>query len=159
MYDLIIIGAGASGFFTAIHFAYQHPNSKLLIVEKSRELLNKVKISGGGRCNVTHACFDRSELLRNYPRGSKFLKGPFFSFFTEDTIDWFESRGVPLKVESDNRVFPVSDSSQSIIDCLIKEAQANGILIQTETGIHSIVKNENSCGIYLERFLIILRRV
>ena len=144
MIDLIVIGAGASGFFTAIQFASQNPGASVIIVEKNNEVLTKVKISGGGRCNVTHACFDRSELLRYYPRGAKFLKGPFFSFFTEDTMEWFESRGVPLKIESDNRVFPVSDSSQSIIDCLIHEAKTHNITIQTGVGITSIQKESDT---------------
>lgn len=111
-FDLIVVGGGAAGFFTAITCAESSPNARILILEKSPKVLGKVKISGGGRCNVTHACFDPRELTSFYPRGSKQLIGPFHRWGPTETMEWFESRDVPLKIESDNRVFPQSDASQ-----------------------------------------------
>ncbi len=122
VYDIIIVGGGAAGFFAAINIAEQNPKLKVAILERNKEGLQKVKISGGGRCNVTHAEFMPSELVRNYPRGEKELLGPFHQFMTGDTMEWFEKRGVPLKIEDDGRIFPVSDASQSIIDCFLSEA-------------------------------------
>lgn len=121
--DVIIIGGGAAGFFAAINIAEQHPNCKIALLERGKEGLQKVRISGGGRCNVTHAEFIPSELVLNYPRGEKELLGPFHQFMTGDTIEWFEKRGVALKIEEDGRMFPVSDSSQTIIDCFLNEAK------------------------------------
>lgn len=121
--DILIIGGGAAGFFTAINAAEMEPKAKITILERGSEVLNKVKISGGGRCNVTHAEFDPKQLAKNYPRGEKELRGPFHSFMTGDTIAWFESRGVELKIEEDGRMFPVSNSSQTIIDCFLDEVQ------------------------------------
>lgn len=120
--DIIIIGGGAAGFFAAINIAEQHPNLKIAILERGKEVLTKVKVSGGGRCNVTHAEFIPQELVQNYPRGEKELLGPFHQFMTGDTIEWFEKRGVALKIEDDGRMFPVSNSSQTIIDCFLGEA-------------------------------------
>lgn len=111
--DVIIIGGGAAGFFTAINAAEANPNLKIILLERGKEVLTKVKISGGGRCNVTHAEFLPKELTQNYPRGEKELLGPFHTFMTGDTIEWFEKRGVELKIEEDGRMFPVSDSSQT----------------------------------------------
>lgn len=136
-YDLVVAGGGAAGFFGAITFAEARPGSRVLILEKSSQVLGKVKISGGGRCNVTHACFDPKALTKFYPRGSKQLIGPFHHWSPTDTMDWFESRGVPLKIEEDNRVFPQSNSSQSIIDCLMSAAQKAGIIIRTHTALES----------------------
>ena len=121
--DIIIIGGGAAGFFAAINIAERYPNLKVAILERGKEGLQKVKVSGGGRCNVTHAEFVPSELVLNYPRGEKELLGPFHQFMTGDTIEWFDKRGVKLKVEEDGRMFPITDSSQTIIDCFLNEAK------------------------------------
>ena len=120
---LIVIGGGAAGFFCAIHAASGNSQLEVILVEKTGKLLSKVKVSGGGRCNVTHACFDIQSMSRNYPRGANFVKKSFHQFFTTDTIQWFEARGVPLKTESDGRMFPVTNSSETIINCLLKEAE------------------------------------
>src|SRR4030095_14058017 len=125
--QLIVIGGGAAGFFCALNAAALNPNLQVTILEKTNKLLSKVKVSGGGRCNVTHACFEISEMIRNYPRGSNFLKKSFHQFFTTDTVNWFKDRGVRLKTEADGRMFPVTDSSQTIIDCLLREANELGI--------------------------------
>ena len=127
--QLVVIGGGASGFFCAVNAARLNPELRVIILEKSSKLLSKVKISGGGRCNVTHACFEIPEMAGSYPRGGNFVKKTFHNFFTRDTIKWFEDRGVKLKAESDGRMFPVSDSSQSIIDCLLSESNNLGIEI------------------------------
>ncbi|HEX6845334.1 MAG TPA: NAD(P)/FAD-dependent oxidoreductase [Chitinophagaceae bacterium] len=126
---LIVIGGGAAGFFCAVNAARMDQSLKVTIVEKSNKLLSKVRISGGGRCNVTHACFDIVEMSKRYPRGQHFVKKAFHQFFTTDTISWFEEKGVKLKTEVDGRMFPVSDSSQTIIDCLLKEANRYGLEI------------------------------
>ena len=120
---LVVIGGGAAGFFCAVNAARIHKGLKVILIEKSNKLLSKVKVSGGGRCNTTHACFNISELITYYPRGTAFLKKAFHHFSTSDTVSWFEERGVVLKTESDGRMFPVTDSSQTIIDCLLSEAQ------------------------------------
>ncbi|MBK7679190.1 MAG: NAD(P)/FAD-dependent oxidoreductase [Chitinophagaceae bacterium] len=119
---LVVIGGGAAGFFCAINAARMNPQLHVTLVEKTNKLLSKVKVSGGGRCNVTHACFDMVEMSKKYPRGEKFVKKAFHQFFTTDTIEWFKERGVLLKEEKDGRMFPVTDSSQTIIDCLLKES-------------------------------------
>lgn len=137
-----IIGGGAAGFFAAITCATKNPNATVIIFEKSNKLLSKVKISGGGRCNVTNATFNNSALIKNYPRGGKFLKKCFNQFNTEDTVSWFEKRGVKLKTEDDNRIFPCSNSSQTIIDCLLNEARKLGIIINKGINITKI-KNKN----------------
>lgn len=121
-FDIIIIGGGAAGFFTAINAVEINPNLKIAILERGKDVLTKVKVSGGGRCNVTHAEFLPKELSTNYPRGEKELLGPFHSFMTGDTMQWFEEKGIALKIEDDGRIFPVSDDSQSIIDCFLREA-------------------------------------
>jgi predicted Rossmann fold flavoprotein len=126
---LIVIGGGAAGFFCAINSGRLDRSLKVTIIEKSNKLLSKVKVSGGGRCNVTHACFDIAEMSKRYPRGPHFVKKAFHQFFTTDTISWFEERGVKLKTEADGRMFPVTDSSQTIIDCLLKEANKFGVEI------------------------------
>jgi predicted Rossmann fold flavoprotein len=120
-----IIGAGAAGYFAAIHASSAH--SEVTILEKTSKSLAKVKISGGGRCNVTHAAFEISQLAKNYPRGEKFLKKVFRHFAVQDTVDWFESRGVQLKTEADGRMFPITDDSQTIIDALEREASARNV--------------------------------
>ena len=145
--ELIIIGGGAAGFFTAINAKEQNPNLKVTILEKGKDVLQKVKISGGGRCNVTHACFDPKELTKFYPRGEKELLGPFHTFMTGDTFEWFENRGVPLKIEGDNRVFPEANTSQAIIDCFQKAIDTLDITVLTNHGVNSIHKNDNTWGI------------
>jgi len=125
----VIIGGGSAGFFCAINVARLNPSQKVVILEKSNKLLSKVRISGGGRCNVTNACFDIGMLARNYPRGANFVKKSFHHFSPKDTIDWFEERGVKLKTEQDGRVFPVTDSSQTVINCLMNEANKYGVEI------------------------------
>ncbi len=120
---IIVIGGGASGFFTAINLKEKNPNLEITILEKSKEVLQKVKISGGGRCNVTNACFEPSELVKFYPRGAKELLGAFHKFMTGDTYAWFEEHGVELKIEEDLRVFPKSNSSQTIVDCFLNLAK------------------------------------
>ncbi|MBK7668809.1 MAG: NAD(P)/FAD-dependent oxidoreductase [Sphingobacteriaceae bacterium] len=129
---IIIIGGGAAGFFAAINAAELHPGSKITILEKSNKLLSKVRISGGGRCNVTNHCFEVNELVKNYPRGSKELKQVFSRFNVSDTIAWFKKRGVDLKTEPDNRMFPESNSSETIIDCFMYEAKKYGIDIKMQ---------------------------
>lgn len=139
-YHFIVIGGGAAGFFAALAAKESNPDARVLLVEKSSTLLGKVRISGGGRCNVTHACFAPLQLVKNYPRGSKELIGPFTRFQPQDTIQWFASRGVELKTESDGRMFPVTDSSQTIIDCLQKEAYKLRVEIRLKQNIINIQK-------------------
>lgn len=141
-YDVICVGGGAAGFFTAINIAEKHPHFKIAILERGKEVLTKVKISGGGRCNVTHACFEPNELVKFYPRGEKELRGPFHQFCSGDTIDWFERHGVELKIEEDGRMFPVSNSSQTIIDCFNKAVHQLGIKVLTSESVQSIYKAE-----------------
>lgn len=137
-FDLIVAGGGAAGFFGAITFAEARPGSRVVILEKSREVLGKVKISGGGRCNVTHGCFDPKELVTRYPRGARQLIGPFHRWGPADTMEWFESRGVALKIEDDGRVFPRSDSSQSIINCLVEHARRTGVEVRCSTAVKEV---------------------
>ncbi|MFY0713791.1 NAD(P)/FAD-dependent oxidoreductase [Seonamhaeicola sp. NFXS20] len=140
-YDVIIIGGGAAGFFAAINTAEMNPDLHIAILEKAKEGLQKVKVSGGGRCNVTHAEFIPSELIQNYPRGDKELLGPFHQFMTGDTIEWFEKRGVALKIEEDGRMFPESNSSQTIIDCFLTEANKHKVDVFYSTTVQSINKH------------------
>lgn len=132
---IAIIGGGAGGFFTAINTAENNPNVHIDLFEKGTQVLGKVKVSGGGRCNVTHACFEPKELIKFYPRGGRELLGPFHTFMTGDTMEWFEKRGVSLKIEDDNRVFPVSDSSQSIIDCFLDAVAKLPINVYTQSTV------------------------
>jgi predicted Rossmann fold flavoprotein len=143
---LVVIGGGAAGFFCAVNAARMHPQMQVTIIEKTGKLLSKVKVSGGGRCNVTHACFSMADMIKKYPRGEKFLKKAFHHFFTTDTIAWFNERGVALKTEVDGRMFPVSNVSQTIIDCLLAEAAKYKVQIEMNTDIQSLVK-ENECWI------------
>ena len=133
-----IIGGGAAGFFSAINVKENYPDAKVVIFEKSKELLAKVKISGGGRCNLTNACTSIKELSEAYPRGGKALKKAFHIFNTRQAMQWFESRGVPLSIQDDNRVFPASQNSQSIIDCFLQQAKKLGIEIELGKGIKAI---------------------
>ncbi len=139
-YDIIIVGGGAAGFFTAINIVEKNPNLKVAILERGKEVLSKVKISGGGRCNVTHACFVPNDLVKFYPRGEKELRGPFHQFCSGDTIEWFEKHGVELKIEDDGRIFPVSNSSDTIVDCFLTATQKLGIDILTGQSVQSIFK-------------------
>ncbi len=133
-----IIGGGAAGFFAAFSVKAHYPNAEVVLYEKTSKLLAKVKISGGGRCNVTHACFKNSELVKFYPRGSKQLKKTFEQFSTQDTVNWFENRGVELKTEQDNRMFPVTDDSQTIIDLFLREARESSIRVNMKQSISNI---------------------
>jgi predicted Rossmann fold flavoprotein len=142
-YDILIIGGGAAGFFTAINIAEKDRALKIAILERGKDVLEKVRISGGGRCNVTHACFVPNELVKFYPRGEKELRGPFHQFASGDTIEWFEKHGVELKIEDDGRMFPVSDSSQTIIDCFQKATKDLGIDVLKGQSVQSIFKTEN----------------
>jgi predicted Rossmann fold flavoprotein len=141
-YDIIIVGGGAAGFFTAINIVENNSKTKVAILERGQEVLSKVRISGGGRCNVTHACFVPNDLVKFYPRGEKELRGPFHQFCSGDTIDWFEKHGVELKIEDDGRMFPVSNSSQTIIDCFLEATKKLGIDILTGQSVQSIFKSD-----------------
>ena len=143
MSRIVIAGGGAAGFFAAITCAEAAPDAEVIILEKGTQFLSKVKISGGGRCNVTHACFDARELTARYPRGGRALLAPFKQFQASDTVAWFESRGVKLKTEGDGRMFPVSDLSQTIIDCLVNAARAAGVKLRLNTGVESVKRNED----------------
>ena len=136
--QIVVVGGGAAGFFGAIAAAEADPRASVTILEKTRQVLAKVRISGGGRCNVTHACFDPRELAQRYPRGGRALIGPFTRFGPRETIEWFRLRGVNLKTEADGRMFPVTDSSQSIVDCLMDSARNAGVAIRFQTGLDSI---------------------
>jgi predicted Rossmann fold flavoprotein len=142
IYDLIIIGGGAAGFFGAIQCAERNPQMKILILEKSNEVLSKVRVSGGGRCNVTHACFDPSEMVSNYPRGNKELLGPFHRFLCGDMMDWLSRKGVETKIEEDGRVFPASNTSESIIKCFTDLCRQHQIEIKTRCGVSRIEEKE-----------------
>jgi predicted Rossmann fold flavoprotein len=140
---IVIIGGGAAGFFAAIHAAEKQPSAQILIFEKNRQVLGKVKVSGGGRCNITHACFDPYELIHHYPRGGKELLGAFTRFGVTDTINWFRQKGVYLKTEHDGRMFPVTDSAQTVIDCFLRYAKKYGIKIFKEEAVISLKLVEN----------------
>lgn len=141
--EVIIIGGGAAGFFAAINMAESNPDLKVTILEKSGKVLQKVKVSGGGRCNVTHACFDPKELIEFYPRGKKELLGPFHSFMTGDTIEWFDKKGVPLKIEDDLRMFPESNSSQTILDCFTESADKAGVKVMLNENVMKVGKADD----------------
>ena len=138
MFDVIIVGGGAAGFYCAIHIAEANPGLKIAILERGKQVLSKVKVSGGGRCNVTHAEFEPSSLVKNYPRGEKELLGPFHIYSTADTIQFFEKRGIKIKTESDGRMFPESNSSQTIIDCFLGEIQKYGITLLKSSSVINI---------------------
>ncbi len=139
---IAIIGGGAAGFFAAIAAATDHPAHTIILIEASTQPLGKVKISGGGRCNVTHACFDPAQLVQFYPRGGKALRGAFTRFQPQDTVRWFEKRGVALKTEADGRMFPVTDNSQTIIDCLEQAAADGGVQVWSGTAVSEVAKTE-----------------
>ena len=135
---IIVVGGGAAGFFAAITCAEANPDALVTILERGPQFLSKVRISGGGRCNVTHACFDARELTTRFPRGERALIAPFKRFQASDTVAWFEARGVKLKVESDGRMFPTTDSSQTIIDCLLRAANAAGVKLRLNSGVANV---------------------
>jgi len=142
-YDVVIVGGGAAGIFAAINVANNNPNLKVVVLEKTGQLLAKVKISGGGRCNVTHACFEPKELIKFYPRGAKELLGAFHQFQPGDVINWFSERNVELKIEDDGRMFPTTDNSQTIIDCFLGELNRLNIAIELQTKVENITKTGN----------------
>lgn len=137
---LIVIGGGAAGFFCAVNAARMNPSLEVVLAEKTSKLLAKVKVSGGGRCNLTHACFSVAEMSKKYPRGENFVKKTYHQFFTSDTVSWFEDRGVSIKAEADGRMFPLTDSSQTIIDCLLKEVNKYRVAIWMNREVKSIVR-------------------
>lgn len=144
---IAVIGGGAAGFFSAIQLSYNFPEAHITLYEKSTKVLSKVLVSGGGRCNVTHACFDANELSKKYPRGERLLKPLFRVFNPEHTIAWFKHRGIELKKEADGRMFPVSDRSQTIIDCFQTEVQTRGIRVLLQKSVQKIEKT--SAGLLL----------
>ena len=148
---LVVIGGGAAGFFCAVNAARLNPELEVTIVEKSSKLLSKVSVSGGGRCNLTHACFSIADMIKKYPRGASFLKKAFHHFFTTDTINWFTERGVELKTEKDGRMFPVSNSSQTIIDCLMREVKKYGVGIMMNRVVTEVIRIEEE-GVWLLQF-------
>ncbi len=146
-HTVVVIGGGAAGFFGAITCAQQNPKAKVLLLEKTSKLLSKVRVSGGGRCNVTHHCFVPSVLSQHYPRGAKQLKDAFKVFGAQETIDWFSQRGVELKTEADGRMFPTTDNSETIVNCLMAEAKKAGVQIRTSTGVEKITAANNASGL------------
>lgn len=143
MWDVLIIGGGAAGFFTAINVKEKNPKLKVAILERGKEVLTKVKISGGGRCNVTHACFEPNVLVKNYPRGEKELRGPFHQFQPQDTIQWFAKRGVKTHTEADGRMFPTTNNSQTIIDCFLNACDSLHIPILTNHSVQGLQQEED----------------
>lgn len=157
--DVIIIGGGAAGFFAAINIAEQQPDLSVIILERGKEGLTKVKVSGGGRCNVTHAEFVPQDLILNYPRGEKELLGPFHQFMTGDTIEWFEKRDVALKIEDDGRMFPVSNTSQTIIDCFLNETKKYGIDTFYNHAVKDITKENNNFKVETTKGLFLAQNI
>jgi predicted Rossmann fold flavoprotein len=146
----VVIGGGAAGFFGAIACAKSHPHTQVTLLEASRQPLAKVRISGGGRCNVTHACFDPTGLVQNYPRGGKALRGAFTRFQARHTIDWFAAHGVQLKTELDGRIFPITNRSETIVDCLIEAASSAGVKIRTGAAVVSVSRQPGGYEILLK---------
>ena len=144
--EVVVIGGGAAGFFGAIACADANPFAKVTLLEAGSQPLSKVRISGGGRCNVTHHCFEPDRLVLNYPRGGKALRGAFSRFQPQDTIEWFQARGVKLKTEADGRMFPISDSSQTIINCLTTAAERAGVILHSNSAVKTINKTDASEG-------------
>jgi predicted Rossmann fold flavoprotein len=147
---IIIIGGGAAGFFAAITAAIAHARASIILLEAGREFLSKVRISGGGRCNVTHHCFEPSQLVQYYPRGGKALRGAFSRFQPKDTIAWFKSRDVTLKTEADGRMFPITDDSATIANCLLETAKEYGVHLRPNSPVKSLQKLENQFLIELK---------
>jgi hypothetical protein len=136
----VVIGGGAAGFFGAIVCAETCPQAQVTLLEAARQPLAKVRISGGGRCNVTQACFEPALLVQNYPRGGKALRGAFSRFQAKDTVEWFQTHGVELKTESDGRMFPVTDDSATIVECLMRAAQRAGVEVRTGVSVQQVLK-------------------
>jgi predicted Rossmann fold flavoprotein len=149
VYDLAVIGGGASGYFAAINCAEANSQAKIVIIEKADHVLAKILVSGGGRCNLTHACFDPKALEKFYPRGGKAVRGAFYHFQPQDTMRWFEDHGIPLKTEADGRVFPQSDSSRTISECLIQEAEKHSVDLSLRSAVTAIIKCKNHFEIQL----------
>ena len=147
--QIIVIGGGAAGFFGAIACATTHPNAQVTLLEAAHQPLAKVRISGGGRCNVTHHCFEPALLVQSYPRGGKALRGAFSRFQPRDTVNWFAAQGVKLKTEPDGRMFPVTDDSATIVDCLLHAAQAAGVTLRTRSPVVEIVPQSDQYQIHL----------
>lgn len=148
--QVVVIGGGAAGFFGAIVCAETHPQAQVTLLEASHQPLSKVRISGGGRCNVTHACFDPVALVQHYPRGGRALRGAFSRFQPRDTVAWFAQRGVVLKTEADGRMFPVTDDSQTIVDCLIQAAHRAGVKVWTASPVDTVTRLESGFEVYLK---------
>ncbi|YAI82074.1 MAG: NAD(P)/FAD-dependent oxidoreductase [cyanobacterium endosymbiont of Rhopalodia sterrenbergii] len=148
--NIIVIGGGAAGFFAAITCAQAHPHSRVTLLESTSKVLTKVRISGGGRCNVTHHCFEPAQLITYYPRGGKELRGAFTRFQPKDLIEWFESQGVALKTETDGRVFPVTDTSETIVNCLIKTAKKAQVDIKIKSEVINLIKKDNHFKVELK---------
>ncbi|MCE3282929.1 MAG: NAD(P)/FAD-dependent oxidoreductase [Chitinophagaceae bacterium] len=148
--QLVVIGGGAAGFFCAVNAARLDPSLRVTILEKSSQVLAKVRVSGGGRCNVTHACFETDELVKRYPRGRNFLKKAFHWFSPKDTVAWFEERGVPLKTEADGRMFPRSNTSETIINCLLREADRFNVEIKMNAAVTSITREDGMFHLQLQ---------
>src|SRR5687768_562752 len=146
---LIVIGGGAAGFFCAVNAARLHPELEVTVLEKTGKLLSKVRVSGGGRCNVTHDLDSVSEMTKRYPRGERFLKKAFARFFVPDTIAWYAARGVELKVEEDGRMFPVTDNSQTIIDCLLREADRYRVNVRMHADVTSLERTGGEWTVHL----------
>jgi predicted Rossmann fold flavoprotein len=147
--NILVIGGGAAGFFGAIAAAKHSPHARVTLLEAGRQFLSKVLISGGGRCNVTHSCFDPAVLVQHYPRGGKALRGAFSQFQPRHTVEWFESRGVKLKTEEDGRMFPITDNSETIANCLLNQAKNIGIELRTQSPVQAIAKVENQFQVEL----------
>ena len=145
---VVVVGGGAAGFFCAIQIAELRPNWEIIILEKTNKLLSKVKVSGGGRCNVTHACHDVEMLLKKYPRGSRFLKKAFYQFATKNTIEWFKNNGVELHTEKDGRMFPTTNSSDTIIDCFLRKVHLYKIKVLTQQEVLEIKTNSINLNIF-----------
>ena len=145
--DVVVAGGGASGMLAAIVCAETSPGARITVLEKSSQFLSKVRISGGGRCNVTHACFDIGEMAKRYPRGGQFVRKAFFRWAASDTVGWFSRRGVELKTEADGRMFPVTDSSQTVIDCLMREVNRYGVEIRLHAEVKDVVAEGGDAGV------------
>jgi predicted Rossmann fold flavoprotein len=147
-FDLVVVGGGAAGFFTAINCAENHPGMRIAILERGQEVLGKVRISGGGRCNVTHACFEPNAIVKNYPRGERELRGPFHQFCSGDTVEWFAQHGVELKTEADGRMFPLSNTSDTIVQCFTQSAKKLGIQVLLGQSVQEILPQETGWKIH-----------